>query len=809
MLKNIIFLNLITIKLLANNTSFFNQKNTVNNQEIIRSIPIINNIPTEGIDSVFINNQQTPLFLSQQNFNVSNEFIISAAEALEVAIKISPHSLIHDPYVEKISDAIYEKVWLMHFGELKAAYKVRLPTLSVIDLQDVYVNAQNAEILKIEPTVHLVSAVADVFVYSPSNQHIDFNELKRVTLENLIDIKEDSFLNAEYISVKNCCHYYTCPSDKNCAENEKKCALKSHKNARQRREIIELSTDSMGLNKNIAVAPSIFIDTLRCTYLPFAKSSIKDNKIGFFDVPIDEEGPASEMDKFSEIQAYFSANSFFQHIRFLLSNNSWCLREHAMSCDSQGRAQTPYKIFVNQMIPDLYGQNDLISQIAQSKGTKENPVILNDLVRMGNAAFVPALSTLKKNTPKSDEILSDLIQNFDHNVFFQGNKDFAYDGDVVFHEFMHAVTASLVGKLNSLGIDQWGINSEPGSLNEGWSDYFAASFSKDSSLGEYASLKDGYGEVGLRNINNSFSCPNSIIGEIHNDSQIWSGALWEIRQAIVKNFSEEKAVSFDKAVLASLALSKNTEDFKTQSQKLLSTVEKDVFDITQEILTKRGVINCFRAVTVSKLDNKNTPQISTKKILFIPSKNNIGLKNYAPASLQLKIEIPAGAVGVDISFKQFFAASGALMGEETTANNASGIKPIAALYSFDEPHKWSFKGASANSVNNEKEEEIISYYENGLWHLYKQINLEKCEQKNAYISFLGRDNQYTLKDINISFIIDKNINSQSCKYFYKKNEKTKNESGCSSTGNNNLFFMLFIFLMIRLGIKNYCIKIAI
>ena len=79
-------------------------------------------------------------------------------------------------------------------------------------------------------------------------------------------------------------------------------------------------------------------------------------------------------------------------------------------------------------------------------------------MRIGNAAFVPALSMLKTTKPRADEILSDLIKNYDHNVFFQGDRDFAYDGDVVFHEFMHAVTASLINKLNAMGINAWGSN---------------------------------------------------------------------------------------------------------------------------------------------------------------------------------------------------------------------------------------------------------------------------------------------------------------------------------------------------------------
>jgi hypothetical protein len=98
-------------------------------------------------------------------------------------------------------------------------------------------------------------------------------DLKQVTLNDLISIEEDGFLLGEYMSVKNCCKYFTCPEEGECTEDKKRCALKSHKNARQRREVLELPTGTLGLDPMLNLPPNITVDTVRCTFLPFAKAS--------------------------------------------------------------------------------------------------------------------------------------------------------------------------------------------------------------------------------------------------------------------------------------------------------------------------------------------------------------------------------------------------------------------------------------------------------------------------------------------------------------------------------------------------------
>jgi hypothetical protein len=740
-----------------------------------------------------------------------------------------PDSLMRDPYAQKL-DGLFDRLWLVHLDELRAAYKIRLPALSLSDLKDIYIDAEDGRVLKIEDSAQFVEAPANVFVYSPTSPNSFAADLKQVMLPNLVSVKENGFLSGEYLSVRTCCRYFTCPEEGPCTDDKKRCALRSHANAQQTRELLSLPTDTLGLDALISLPPVVNVDTVRCTNLPFARASKRDNNssiIGFFDKPIDEPGIESEMDRFSEIQAYYSMTSFFNNVRSLLDDNTWCLRPEAMSCnrdgspvlDDNGYPKNPYRVFVNQLVPDMkitapneMDGDNFINQAAAGKGSREDPIVLNDFVRFSNAAFVPALSTLKKNPPRADEILSDLIKPYDHNVFFQGDRDFAYDGLVVFHEFMHAITTSLITKINSLGLDKWGLNSEPGGLNEAWSDYFAAAFANNPKMGEYANVQGGYGEVALRNIDNKAACPQDVIGEIHNDGLIWSGSLWEIRSRLKEKLSADAAVHFDRAVLASLAQAKTTEDFKAQSEKLIANLKlraelgEQAVAIAEEVFKKRGVRDCFRAITLSSVDAHNRLSTAVKPMLFVPSKNQIGLRNYAPSTAQLEIGIPAGARSMTLTWRQFLGATGALLGTETTPQTAKNMVPLSVQGNYTTPIVWQFRDLAANATDGENA--ITAPVENasfddGKWQYTKTFNFDRCEQKTLYLSLLSNDFKYVLQNLSVKFDIDTSDDRSDCDFTGTMRGQLSETAaeGCTMQGSANSLLMVVALAMLRLLLR--------
>lgn len=794
----------VNTSLLFDNNSFtyITKKINIAGQKITRSTPLINDVPTEGIDDIFSDGKFSA-HLYMKNPKPAADFIITAKDAIKEALKYQSHSWINQSYRDNIS-SIYTQVFIMHFNEIRPAFKVRFPTTELSELKDIYIDGENGDLLKIDDVAQFINAQARLFVYSPKSSSLAV-DLKSVTLKNLLNNKNNHFLNGEHIAVKNCCKYYSCPDDSSCENHERRCAYKSHQNARQQREIIEIPIEHFGFIENITDKKTLFIDTVRCSNLPSAKpDNHKDDDIVFLADPIDDASEEAEMDKFSEIQAYFSISSFFYYIRNLLDDHTWCLRKEAMLCNDNGspildqeqNPLKPYQVFVNQMIPDIKNNqvsNDdgILSQLKRGQGSKDHPIKINKLARIGNAAFVPALSTLK-SPPRSDEILADLIRDFDHNVFFQGEKDFAYDGDVVFHEFMHAVTTSLVGKLNTLGLDEFGINSYPGSLNEGWSDYFSASFGNKSSIGDYASSGGHFDETALRNIDNNASCPDNIIGEVHHDSLIWSGALWEIRNHI----KPQNIIEFDRAVLASLAQATISDDFSVQSQKLIDNIKlrpllgDETAKLALTILEKRNISECNRVYELSFIDNNNI-KTRDKDILFIASKNQIGLKNYAPSPLQLAINIPLGAQKIELSFKQYLAGNASLMSQEITDEFAANLQPLAIISNVNEPIKWQFKDGQAIPINLDNKPTITdTFYKDKYWRAIIPLNPKECHFRPLYLSILGKDLKYMLENIHVSFVIDEGQKNRSC----QEDNYSGHRIGCGSHINSPIIIFIFMLM---------------
>lgn len=96
---------------------------------------------------------------------------------------------------------------------------------------------------------------------------------------------------------------------------------------------------------------------------------------------------------------------------------------------------------------------------------------------------------------------------------------FAKEESIIYHEYCHAVTNAIAP------LD---YESESGAISEAFSDYFAATMTNDAQTGEWlaAKIKKPY----LRTLENSAHYPEDITDEVHLDSLILSGALWDLRK---------------------------------------------------------------------------------------------------------------------------------------------------------------------------------------------------------------------------------------------------------------------------------------
>jgi len=109
---------------------------------------------------------------------------------------------------------------------------------------------------------------------------------------------------------------------------------------------------------------------------------------------------------------------------------------------------------------------------------------------------------------------------FGQTAFF----DYAYDGDVIIHEFGHSVFGQVVSTSGFFGADEYGLVWAPAGLNEGTADVFTMIRHPDPIVGEYAGASGG----GIRNLDDDRHCPTDLYGQAHRDGETWGAYLWNV-----------------------------------------------------------------------------------------------------------------------------------------------------------------------------------------------------------------------------------------------------------------------------------------
>ena len=123
-----------------------------------------------------------------------------------------------------------------------------------------------------------------------------------------------------------------------------------------------------------------------------------------------------------------------------------------------------------------------------------------------------------------------------HDVlrFGKGGVDDAEDAEVILHEYGHAIQDS---QMTPFG---FGFSVEAGSIGEGFGDYFAVTVSDvvaptadPACVADWDSIS--YTSTTphcLRRVDTNLHYPEDLNGRVHHDGQIWSRALWDIRNAL-------------------------------------------------------------------------------------------------------------------------------------------------------------------------------------------------------------------------------------------------------------------------------------
>ncbi|HEV7746580.1 MAG TPA: M36 family metallopeptidase [Pyrinomonadaceae bacterium] len=126
-------------------------------------------------------------------------------------------------------------------------------------------------------------------------------------------------------------------------------------------------------------------------------------------------------------------------------------------------------------------------------------------------------------------------------TFGLGGIDEAEDAEIILHELGHAIQDAIC--------PGFGQSAEAAAMGEGFGDYFAASFFAEKKTRRYQTLfaswdgiEDGLGDPPfVRRLNEGLtyeSFDHSDSGDEHDNGQIWSATLWEVRSALGRDIAD-------------------------------------------------------------------------------------------------------------------------------------------------------------------------------------------------------------------------------------------------------------------------------
>jgi Zn-dependent metalloprotease len=147
-------------------------------------------------------------------------------------------------------------------------------------------------------------------------------------------------------------------------------------------------------------------------------------------------------------------------------------------------------------------------------------------------------------------------------TFGTGGVDDAEDAEIILHEYGHAIQDDQ--------IPGWGASAESGAMGEGFGDYFAASFFAESkpqilrpTVGSWDAVAySGAEPPCLRRLDSNKRYPKDITNEVHDDGEIWSACLWDLRGLLGRRVT-------DRLVLAHHFLLKKDSSFEDAAKAML------------------------------------------------------------------------------------------------------------------------------------------------------------------------------------------------------------------------------------------------
>ena len=265
------------------------------------------------------------------------------------------------------------------------------------------------------------------------------------------------------------------------------------------------------------------------------------------------------------------------------------------------------------------------------------PADADGWVPFSNAAYFPKESweafAAQLGLPPRDK---------DSIIFFQGEKDFAYDARVIYHEYTHAVVGTSRLQVPAVA-DQYGLTNAAPSMNEGLADYFAGTIADDPVIGAYVGVMG----LGLRNLSEPRRCPQDTIDEVHAHGQLVATTAWSMRQAI----GAEIADAIIYRALEQFTLETTHEE---AAALMLAEAEIEGAEIAEQVgavFEDHGFGECVRSIPfapfVAAESRDGLPHV-------VESTQSVGFPGFAaigvPAYKQFHIDPADGAVAVRLDW---------------------------------------------------------------------------------------------------------------------------------------------------------------
>ncbi len=293
--------------------------------------------------------------------------------------------------------------------------------------------------------------------------------------------------------------------------------------------------------------------------------------------PTGENDPSELDDKFGEVQAYYGINTIHDYFEDL------------------GYTPTPILIGVNVPMPQ---PNAYYDQGGQSLG---GPSIM-----MGQAMGI----------------------------------DLAVENDIIFHEYGHHVFGQ-IANASMFEMDEYGPVSHGLAMNEASADYFSCSALDDPELGEYFAEQLGplYMPNGwLRNLDNDLTCPDGLFGEAHDDSVIWSGFLWNVRELLGQQQADRIYLDVLNAFPDNISFPSVTAIYMATAEL---TLDAGTMEQIQAFVDARGIADCTRFINLK--EEGHTGFVWGLELL-----QGMASLDFLPGELHFMVQVPADATNLNI-----------------------------------------------------------------------------------------------------------------------------------------------------------------